>query len=364
MSGVAQVAVLVGANAPMELRTVPVPEPGPGEILVRITCCTICGSDLHTWRGRRSSPIPGVLGHEIVGRIVACGPGAPERDLRGLPLREGDRITWTLTASCGSCFFCTHYLPQKCERLFKYGHEPFSSARQLNGGFADHCLLVPGTGLLRLPDSLEDTLAAPANCATATVCAALRAAGSVEGAVVLVLGAGALGLSAAAVARQSGAEAVVVCDLDSSRRSRATAFGATDFATPSDLHERLVELTAGRGADVALEFAGSAAAVQSAISGVRVGGTVIVAGTALPTPAIPLEPERVLRRMLTIRGQHNYTPVDLLAAVEFLNAAQHRFPLAEMVTHRFSLTGIDEAIRQAEGNPGGRVALVMDEPGR
>src|SRR5262245_2931038 len=119
----ARVVLFHGPGQPLEMVTHPVPEPAGGEVLVRISCCTLCGSDLHTHAGRRSGPVPAVLGHEITGRIEAFGPDAPRTDITGAALAVGDRITWSLVVSCGDCFFCRGDLPQKCERLFKYGHE-------------------------------------------------------------------------------------------------------------------------------------------------------------------------------------------------------------------------------------------------
>ena len=198
--GRALAAVFTGPGRPLELREFPVPKPGRGEILVDITCATICGSDAHTYHGRRTEPTPCVLGHEIVGRIVAFGPETPRIDLAGEPLAAGDRITWTLAASCGECFYCRRGLPQKCEHLFKYGHVAIAPGREFTGGFAECCVLRAGTGVMKLPDSIPDALAAPANCAMATVAASLRLAGYLEGATVLVMGCGVLGLNAVAMA--------------------------------------------------------------------------------------------------------------------------------------------------------------------
>src|SRR5678816_2315596 len=118
----ARAALFHGPNRPLELarfERVPLRDV---EICVRVTACTLCGSDLHTHAGRRSEPTPTVLGHEIVGRIEAFGPNAPRRDYRGEDLSIGDRVSWSIAASCDNCFFCDDGLPQKCASLFKYGH--------------------------------------------------------------------------------------------------------------------------------------------------------------------------------------------------------------------------------------------------
>ena len=115
-------ALFTGSDKPLEIQSYPLPELKPGEVLIRITCCTICGSDLHTYEGRRSTPLPTILGHEILGEVVGF-PDAPPRDVTGDTLAIGDRVTWSIAASCNQCFYCTHGLPAKCEQLFKYGHE-------------------------------------------------------------------------------------------------------------------------------------------------------------------------------------------------------------------------------------------------
>jgi alcohol dehydrogenase len=101
---------------PLELREFPLPAPQGSEALVEVIACTLCGSDLHTMHGRRSVSVPTILGHEILGRITAFGPAAPRQDAAGKPLQLGDRVTWSIVANCGDCFYCLRGLPQKCQR--------------------------------------------------------------------------------------------------------------------------------------------------------------------------------------------------------------------------------------------------------
>ena len=197
-------AVFDGIPRRLELREFPVPQPQGQEIVVRVHGCTLCGSDLHSYEGRRAVPVPTVLGHEIVGEIETLGESAPRFDLAGNSLQAGDRIVWAIVASCGECFYCRRGLPQKCQRAVKYGHEAFQPGRELLGGLAEHCLLVPGTAIVKLPDEIPLATACPASCATATIVAALEAAGDVRDRTVCVLGAGLLGLTASAMARAHG----------------------------------------------------------------------------------------------------------------------------------------------------------------
>lgn len=348
----------MGAGRPFEIREIEIPRIESGEILVEVLASAICGSDVHTWVGRRLEPTPCVLGHEIVGRVVQFGAGAPDRDLRGAPVRIGDRVTWTLAASCGACFFCERDLPQKCESLLKYGHSKIDSKRALSGGFAENCVLAPGTGLVRVDAPLDDGLVASANCALATVSAVLRTAGNVDGATVLVVGCGVLGLYACAMASVRGAREVIGCDIDANRETIARAFGATRFRGPETLNEVLSEVTRSRGVDVALELSGSAGGVQGAIENLRVGGRAVLAGSTVPGRKLEFDSCDWMRRMITVSGVHNYAPRDLVSAVEFLESNANAFPFDSLLGDRFDLDSLDDAFRDATRNPGRRVVIA------
>jgi threonine dehydrogenase-like Zn-dependent dehydrogenase len=198
-----------------------------------------------------------------------------------------------------------------------------------------------------VPDEIPDPVAAMANCATATAAALLRAGGFLPGRRVAILGAGVLGVTAAAMARAGGAREVSVADPSAERRARAAEFGATH-----------TDESIGPGADLVLECAGTAESVAAALALPRVGGTVILAGTVRPTPPVPLDPERVVRRLLTIRGVHNYAPADLEVAVAFLAGPGRAFPFAGLVGRTFALDEVEEAFAHAHAHPGSRVAVA------
>jgi alcohol dehydrogenase len=301
-----------------------------------------------------------VLGHEIVGCIEAFGPDAARRDFLGDDLSLGTRVSWSIAASCGECFFCTQALPQKCVKLFKYGHQRLNRAEPFTGGLADVVMLMPGSALFRVPDALSDPVAASANCATATVAAVLRAAGEVHDRTVLVFGAGMLGLTACAMARSLGAAVIIASDPDATRRQRALAFGATAVcsAERKDVAAVSLNVTSGRGVDLVLELAGSAEAVTAGMGLTRVGGTVVLAGTVLPTPGVSFDPEAVVRRLLTIRGVHNYAPGDLGTALDFLAGLGKAYPFTELIHRTFPLEDIEAAFQYAHKHGGGRVAIV------
>ena len=323
----------------------------PGEILIRNRLCTICGSDLHTFTGRRAAPQKVNLGHEIIGTVEGWGGDTPPSDYVGDPIRPGDRVTWTMAVGCGCCFYCEQGLDQKCLKLFKYGHA--SVSQKPTGGLATHCVLVPGTAVFRLPAALPDSVASPANCATATVTAALRLVTEthrLKDSKVLILGAGMLGLSAAAQCKVAAADAIFMADPNPGRLELAEAFGVNEtFCTqkPSEIAQKTHRLTDDRGADIVLDFAGGNQATEASIEAARIGGCIVLAGTVFPQPKLGLNMEMLVRRMLTIRGLHNYRPGDLKVAIDFLTQNHHQFPFLELVEAEYDLENIEQVFQIA-----------------
>ena len=142
------------------------------------------------------------------------------------------------------------------------------------------------------------------------------------------------------------------------RAGAGSDFGAGHFCEPADLLSDTRDLTRGRGADVTLEFSGSATAVAGAIAATRTGGVSVIAGTTTPGGAITMDPNELVRRMLTLRGLHNYAPQDLVAAVDFLAGNAGRFPFATLSGAAFPLDEIGRAFESATGSPGRRVRIT------
>ena len=265
-----------GDSSEFELAQIPPIELQKGEILVNVSCCTICGSDLHTYNGRRSVPSPCVLGHEIVGTVEEWFGDEPPMDHFGNPIRLGQRITWGLSASCGVCSICQNGLPQKCLSLFKYGHSKFDGRSA--GGLADHCVLVPGTPIFPIANNVADKVACPANCATATVMASLRMAEEItdiNGKRILITGLGMLGLTACAVCKSKNAKQIVAVDTKNDRRKLAIEFGANETISPDAITKNKTE----QEYDISLELSGAESAINTCISSLAIGGIAILAGS-------------------------------------------------------------------------------------
>lgn len=347
MTSTSRAVLFEGVPGHLRLVSYPTPSAGAGELVVRVLGCTLCGSDLHSFHGRRPVAVPTILGHEIVGEIVDIGAGTPKLDARGATLAIGDHVTWGIVASCGRCFYCRRGLPQKCLSSVKYGHEAVSDRRVFTGGLADHCVLSPGSTVVRYAHDLPLEVICPANCATATVAAAVEAAGEIRDARVGISGAGLLGLTAAALCKERGAEAIIVTDLDATRRSRATDFGACAAPGAAELEGVVRERTEGHGVDVWIELSGANDAVRSALTLMRIGGTIVLVGAVFTSPPVPIIFETIVRRQLTIRGVHNYSARHLVEAVNFLEESHQRFPFAQLVASWHGLDLAEEAFRTA-----------------
>jgi putative phosphonate catabolism associated alcohol dehydrogenase len=352
---VAQVALLTQVGQPLEVHNVPVPSLRAGEMLVKIEACTLCRSDLHSIEGHRSSPMPLHAGHEMVGRIVAIASESSQQ--------VGDRVTWGVAAFCGDCFYCRDGLTQKCSQLFKYGHESHDE-HPLSGGLADYIVLRAGTPTVDVPEDLPWQTICPANCATATSAGAVRLAGQLQDRVVVICGAGMLGMTTAAMANYGNAAAVVVADIRSDRLQAARRFGATHVVDVTDGFAELVEvvdeLSSGRGADVVIDMSGAVAAIEASIHWLRIGGRLVLVGSVFPSPAVAWDPERIVRNLITVTGLHNYNERDLKAAVDFLSVTRDQFPWGELVSKPYELRQINDAILAGTQGSSLRVAIKLN----
>ncbi|MBY0689234.1 alcohol dehydrogenase catalytic domain-containing protein [Microbacterium marinilacus] len=351
--------VWTGVGRSHETVAVPGVVLGEGETLVQIELATVCGSDVHTVRGDRAAPVPLVLGHEYVGRVTDVADGV--RAVDGARVNIGDRVVWSIMASCRECDRCLRGLPHKCRSIQKYGHERIQPRWELTGGFSTHAHLRAGTAIVRVGESLPAEVLAPAACGSATAWSALARADEivdVDDATVLVLGAGLIGLTVCAMARDRGAK-VVVADPDPARRALAARFGAAQVADPTDPRALGAALAATGSAEyqVVVEASGAPRAVAAAVDAVGVGGVVLLVGSVFPTEPLALDPERLVRGLVTVRGVHNYTPRDLDGAIGYLRDHAAAHPFDELVSARYPLAQIDRALAAAEAGAAVRVAV-------
>src|SRR5467141_4313710 len=275
----------------LEIVDLPEPKPAPGEILVRVAACGICGSDVHGYdgsSGRRIPPI--VMGHEAAGRIAAVGSG-----VKGFA--EGDRVTFDSTIYCGACGPCRRGEVNLCDNRQVMGVSCSDYRRA--GAFTEY-IAVPSRIVYRLPDNLSFAEAAMLEAVAVAVHAVSLAQVSPND-TALVLGAGMIGLLVVQALRVAGCSRVLVADIDSSRLKLAQDVGATAVLTAgADLVAQVFELSGGAGADVVVEAVGRNETVGAAIESVRKGGTVVLVGNISPEVALPLQ--KVVTRQIRLQG--------------------------------------------------------------
>ncbi|QIM17374.1 zinc-binding dehydrogenase [Leucobacter insecticola] len=356
-------AVLTKHGEALELQRLPLPERlEPGAALVKITCTTLCGTDIEIWEGKMTFPgmLPMVLGHEMVGEVIAVGDGAA--DALGEPIQLGDRIGWSESV-CGACFGCTVLRqPVACSQrgygfLQRSDVSPFATA-----GLSEYAYVTSGAQKLKLPTEVKDTWASIAGCAAKTVLRAFDRAGGVRpGSTVVVQGSGALGLFATAVASISGAGTVITVGAPPARLALAEKFGAThtiDIAGGSEATiARVAEVTAGRGADLVLDFAGAPSIGPEAIAMAAQRGTVVIVGSTGPTgDTFPLS--AIMSKELNVVGSLNGDISDYFRSIEFFRSFADRFPWDELFS---APCGLEEASeRIANMHRLGEVKAVID----
>lgn len=359
----AWVAAYAEPNAPFELHRFPIREPRPGEVLVKVRMCTICRSDIHSYLGHRPNPVPGVLGHEIIGHVAALGEGV-RRDMRGDPLREGDRITWSEYFIPGDDY-CTEVLdlPQKSPGVDKYGHMAATTEPHHHGGFGQFCYILPKSWILRLPNDLSDEEATPVNCGVATMVCITEQAEVGLGDAVVVQGLGLLGLYGAAIAKARGARLVVGIDGVAARRALGLRFGCDRVLDPTEMDEAaMVEAVKAEcrpgGADAVIEVCGDPRAIPVGLQMARSGGRYVLGGVVNPGSRVTIDANQIVRKLITLRGVHNYHPRHLLEALDFVAGNRQRFPFKELVDGRYGLDQVGQAMRDAADRKVLRAAIV------
>ena len=270
----------------------PTPECRPGEVLVAVKACGICGSDVHGMdgsTGRRRPPI--IMGHEAAGVISVTG-----RDVRGW--KPGDRVTFDSTISCGDCVFCRRGEINLCEerRVFGVSCQEYRQA----GAFAE-LVAVPQRILYRVPEALPFEHAALLEPFTIAFHAVSRLPAALNDTAVVV-GCGMIGLTLVQAARLSGFGRIVAVNIAPEKLALAASLGATDTLNSAkvDVVEEILRLTRGVGADHAFEAVGLAATVALAIRSVRKGGAVTLVGNVTPQVEFPLQ--TVVTRELSLFG--------------------------------------------------------------
>jgi L-iditol 2-dehydrogenase len=321
------------------------PTAGPGEIVVTLAACGVCGTDLEKLRGNYRTA--GVLGHEPVGRVTEVGPDVPE-------LRVGDRVFAHHHVACGTCEICRRGDLTFCPTFSKTNLDP--------GGFSEQ-FRVPAENVrrgavLRLDDRVNwdvGALLEPAGCALT----ALRRIGLPSGASVFVLGLGPVGLLYARIAKALGATWVGGSEVAPLRRSAGERGGLDATVDPREagaVRAAVDRGTGGLGVDLAVVATGHPAVIREATGLVRRGGTVNLFG--LPTTGSRLDADLQDLYLRGVRILPSYATTEPDIADVHRLVVDGRLSIADLVSHRIPLARIDEAFRRA-GDPNGAVKVVV-----
>jgi len=328
-----QAAVYRGVND-VRIETVPVPQIGPGELLIRVHTCGICGTDLKKI-ATGSHSAPRIFGHETSGVVAAAGPGVSE-------FKPGDRVVVFHHIPCGECYYCLHKTFAQCETYRKVGCT--AGFEPAGGGFAEYVRVmdwIVHSGTVRIPDGVSFEQACfvePVN----TCMKGIATLQLVPGESVLVIGQGPIGIMLSVLAKQSGAT-VITSDLYAQRLTIAKRFNlqkAID-ASRTDTVKAVREQTEGRGADAAILAVGANGLIRTAMDAVRPGGRVLLFAQTVHGEAT-IDPAAVCVDEKTLLGSYSASVELQKDSVRFV--MNREMDLEQLISHRFPLSRSVEAL--------------------
>lgn len=362
-------AVLEVAGAPLVMwNDVEIADPRPGQVRVRVAHCGICHSDLSIVDGVFPSPTPIILGHEAAGVVDAVGA-----DVEGLS--PGDHVVLTPVPPCGSCYWCVRGEPGVCVNALAISTNTFADGtsglsrrgamvfRGVGVGAFGEYVLTPATGAVRIPADVPLDVACVLGCAVQTgVGAVLNTARVEEGATVLVMGLGGIGLNIVQGARLAGAARIIAADPVPARREAAVRFGATDLLDPTreDVVARTQEITQV-GVDYAFDAVGRSTLIQDGLRATRGGGTTVCVGAAPMDDALTIAPLALFtiteKKLLgcTLGSCNSIREIPRLIGLWRAG----RLDLESLVTSRRPLAEINEAMADLRASRGIRTTLAM-----
>src|SRR5271157_1973968 len=331
MATTMQAVVKAHAAPGIEVREVPVPAPGPGEVLVRVEATSVCGTDLHIYnwdpwaRGRIHPPL--IPGHEFSGAVAGVGRGVTA-------VREGDPVSAEMHVACGKCLQCRTGLAHVCQHVRILGVDA-------DGAFAAYAI-IPESNIWKLSPSIPHdyaTLLDPLGNAVHTVLA-----GTIAAATVAVTGCGAIGLFSIAVAKACGAAKVFAVEVNAHRRGVATVMGADLALDPASgtVIQQICEATGGTGVDVLLEMSGHPAAMAMGFEVLRTGGRASLLG--IPSRPVELDfAKNIIFKGATVQGINGRKMFETWFQMEAL-LATGKLNLEPVITHRLKLSEFTQAM--------------------
>jgi L-iditol 2-dehydrogenase len=331
----------------LELREVPIPQPGPGEVIVRVKSATTCGTDLKAWRrGHKLFKPPMPFGHEFSGVISHVGAGVTR-------FREGDAVVGANSAPCNHCWYCRHGRQQQCVEL---------ESRFNWGTYADY-VRVPAhiveQNLHFVPPHLpfeEASFMEPLACAVLCIVNT----GVQLGDTVAIIGVGAQGLMQIQLAKAMGASQVIAIGRSHGRLERATQVGANVVISTLDTDPiaKVRELTEGRGADIVIEAAGSPETWQQAVMMARPGATVMQFSGLAGGTQVSFDATQIHYGEVTIKGIFHHTPRTVEQAIQMLGSGQ--VMVKPMLDGRIPLEQVEDGLQKMQRSEAIKLAVVPE----
>lgn len=359
---------LVYINGPkdLEFQEYEVPEPEPGAVVTEVVRTNICGSELHVWKG--DHPLQDcVLGHEALCRISELGDGVTT-DSAGTPVEVGDLVAPVYFQTCTACEYCRRGEFYRCANDYEHTGKSPEIWPHFHAPWATHYYVPPKHHFYKLPPELHNNLnvAAAANCALSQVLFGIDRVGIDYNDTVVIQGAGGLGLNATVVAKEYGAETIVIDGVEG-RLDQAERFGADhtidfrEYETVEARAERVREITDGVGADVGVEVAGVPEAFVEGIELLRTGGRYLEMGNVRPGHEADFDPGKLTRKSIDVTSAVEYDPWTLYDALQFLAETIDRYPYEELIDAEFPLTEVDQALEQSENRDVTRATLIPEQ---
>jgi len=362
-------AVLSTVGGHLAIEELPTPQPKAGEVLLKVTACGVCHTDLHVIKGEVKFPLPCVLGHEISGVVEAVAA-----DVRGL--QPGAPVVCSFIMPCGVCYYCIRGRDDLCETFFAMNRlqgtlydgesrlrRPDGStlAMYSMGGLAEYAV-VPATDVFPAPAGVPLTDACILGCAVMTAYGALKNQAKVQpNEAVAVVGTGGVGSNVIQLARVFGASQVIAVDIRDDKLEAAKGLGATHVvnAVKGEAVAEVIAITEGRGVDVAVEALGRPETLVNAFLMARDGGRVVAIGIAPGTATAGIEITRLVRRGIQLMGSYGCRVRTDMPDVLGLAARGH-VSASKPITRRYPLEQVDEAYAALQrGEIVGRAIVTM-----
>jgi len=343
------------------------PEVEDEAILTEVVQTNVCGSEVHFWKGEFPVPNGSVLGHEAVLRVLEMGDEV-STDSAGNRISEGDIITPVYFKPCGECGGCSNGQFYACEVVKSMGEwmQPHSIPPHFRGTFATHYYADPDQRFYKVPEEVTNHVAASANCALSQVIFGIERANLSQGENVVVQGAGGLGLNSIAVAKETGANVIVV-EAAEGRIERAKEFGADHVVDMKEYEEsgervrRVQELTDGDGADVGIEVAGIPPAFTEGVGMLRNGARYVELGNISTGLTTEFSPAELTVKRINVEALLLYQPWYLEKALDFLARHGENYPYDDLLDAKFPLEEAQEALEGSAEQKFTRASLIPEQ---